>query len=92
MDKISKEVSFDVTRYRKNGVLHREDGPAYISRDYCFWYKEGKIHREDGYAVISEKHNEYHYYLDDMHYSKEDYEEACVNKISDKILKIYSKI
>jgi hypothetical protein len=48
-----------------NGVLHREDGPAYINRmqyvnDYGdetiimeeIWYIDGQIHRDDGPAVI----------------------------------------
>ena len=36
----------------KNGLLHREDGPAieYASGSK-FWYKNGECHREDGPAV-----------------------------------------
>ena len=36
----------------KDGQLHREVGPAYISKDCQAWYREGKYHREDGPAVI----------------------------------------
>ena len=40
-------------RWYKNGVLHREDGPAIIWYDGDqWWYKDGKLHREDGPAVI----------------------------------------
>ena len=39
-------------RYYKNGLLHREDGPAieYVS-GYKSWFFDGKLHREDGPAV-----------------------------------------
>jgi hypothetical protein len=37
----------------KNGLLHREDGPARILPEGCtFWYKDGKLHRENGPAVV----------------------------------------
>jgi antitoxin component YwqK of YwqJK toxin-antitoxin module len=36
----------------KNGLLHRENGPAVISQ-YCqIWYLNGRRHREDGPAYI----------------------------------------
>ena len=35
-----------------NGELHREDGPAKITRnDIQIWYNYGRIHREDGPAI-----------------------------------------
>jgi len=41
--------------YYKNGVYHREDGPAMkiTINDYTFykWYLKGKLHREDGPAI-----------------------------------------
>lgn len=41
------------TRYYKDGVLHRDDGPAIVGRDgYEAWFKDGKSHREDGPAII----------------------------------------
>jgi len=40
------------TVYRKNGVLHREDGPAIKDFDGGeTWMFEGKRHRADGPAV-----------------------------------------
>ncbi len=40
-------------RWWKDGKLHREDGPAYISSDgYQAWWKDGYLHREDGPAII----------------------------------------
>jgi len=36
----------------KDGLLHREDGPAVEWADGAkFWYKEGKLHRIDGPAI-----------------------------------------
>jgi hypothetical protein len=36
-----------------NGLLHKEDGPAYISKaGYKIWYINGKRHNENGPAVI----------------------------------------
>lgn len=36
----------------KNGLLHREDGPAHISLiGGKVWYNEGMVHREDGPAI-----------------------------------------
>ncbi len=44
------------TRYYKDGVLHRDDGPAIVGRDgYEAWFKDGKSHREDGPAIIHPK-------------------------------------
>ena len=40
------------TEWRKNGELHREDGPAFVwANGDKFWYLNGKPHREDGPAV-----------------------------------------
>jgi antitoxin component YwqK of YwqJK toxin-antitoxin module len=39
----------------KNGISHREDGPAYISNTNVsckYYFKNGKGHREDGPARI----------------------------------------
>ncbi len=65
MIKLSPEEYVDGTiRYRVNGSLHREDGPAVIySNGDKFWYQNGKFHgdkywfqndryhREDGPAI-----------------------------------------
>jgi hypothetical protein len=46
----------------KNGLLHREDGPALISRYTKRWYINGRLHREDGPAVYHphEEYEEWH--------------------------------
>lgn len=38
--------------WKKNNLLHREDGPSYEDKfGNKYWYKEGQLHREDGPAV-----------------------------------------
>jgi hypothetical protein len=39
-------------RWYLNGKLHREDGPAIITKNDMLWYLNGKRHREDGPAII----------------------------------------
>jgi len=40
------------TAWYKNGLHHREDGPALIMKDGTkFWYRNGLLHRDDGPAV-----------------------------------------
>jgi hypothetical protein len=46
--------------WKKNGILHREDGPAKISRDREtgavireVWIRDNRLHRVDGPAVVS---------------------------------------
>jgi hypothetical protein len=36
-----------------NGLMHREDGPAFEGRSYELWYIYGKCHRLDGPANIN---------------------------------------
>ena len=44
--------TFGVIRYLKDGVRHREDGPAVITPDGDkYWYKNGQYHRVDGPAI-----------------------------------------
>jgi hypothetical protein len=44
-----------IEKYKKNGQLHREDGPAVIyDNGFKEWYLNGKRHREDGPAIIWE--------------------------------------
>lgn len=36
----------------RNGVLHRENGPAVVAPDgSTYWYADGKLHRDDGPAI-----------------------------------------
>jgi hypothetical protein len=40
--------------FRLDGVMHREDGPAYEHRNgFKEWWFNGKRHRTDGPAIIS---------------------------------------
>lgn len=34
-------------------ILHREDGPAFVSAHVSMWYREGKCHRIDGPAKLT---------------------------------------
>lgn len=38
------------------GVLHRVDGPAYITPDTQEWWVHGKLHRKDGPARMFRAH------------------------------------
>ncbi len=52
--KNGKYVSEDGTEmWYKDGLLHREDGPALIyDHGTMKWYRNGFLHREDGPAII----------------------------------------
>ena len=40
------------TEWYLNGLLHREDGPAYeYANGNKYWYENGQYHREDGPAI-----------------------------------------
>jgi len=66
------EVDTDGTkRWYKNGVLHREDGPAveYVNGTKN-WYKNGLLHRDDGPAI--EGANGAKYWYKNGEYHRED--------------------
>lgn len=45
--------NLDINNHLFSGFLsHRDDGPAYITKDYSLYYQKGFIHRSDGPAVI----------------------------------------
>ena len=56
------------TEWRRNGKLHRIDGPAveYADGDK-FWFQNGKRHRENGPAVENSNGNKYWYQNDVLH-------------------------
>jgi hypothetical protein len=59
--------SYGTEYWYKDGKIHREDGPAYISKNGTkAWYKDGDLHREDGPAVIHPNGTQY-WYLNDKH-------------------------
>lgn len=52
-DEISTNLISGVTKYWRNGLLHRDDGPAVIyPNGEMKWYQNGQLHREDGPACI----------------------------------------
>ena len=56
----------------KNGVRHREDGPALqrVDNPYCEWWLEGKLHRLDGPAIDSD---DIFYFIRGTHYEEKEY-------------------
>lgn len=44
---------YQVEEWYKNGILHRDDGPAITAKTDEFWYYEGKLHRIGGPAVVA---------------------------------------
>lgn len=54
--KPTAETTSNITRWfiteNKKKILHREDGPAFITDTFEEWYHHGKIHREDGPARV----------------------------------------
>lgn len=49
-----------VHEWLRNGVRHREDGPAYISSNYAWWYLDGELIREvqgDGTQLWYQNHS-----------------------------------
>ena len=49
---IEKDHFSRETAYYKNGILHREDGPALVECDGSLeWYQHGQLHRVNGPAV-----------------------------------------
>lgn len=53
-DNLYREDGGDsITRYYRNDVLHRIDGPAKIYPDGRLeWWRYGLLHREDGPAIV----------------------------------------
>ena len=51
---ISKK--FDIEGWYKEGMLHREDGPAYRHKNNRYWFHKGNLHRLDGPAVDAKGH------------------------------------
>lgn len=72
---IRKVDRFGTVRYRnRDGLLHREDGPAVEYADGSReWFLDGQRHREDGPAI--EYHDGTHeWYLDGKLLSEDEFE------------------
>jgi len=60
-------------RWYKDGLLHREDGPALINKFGTeSWYRDGKYHREDGPAKIYKDGSKF-YFLNGKEIKEKDY-------------------
>ncbi len=63
--------------YIKNGLYHREDGPAKEFADgYIAWYINGNLHREDGPAIERADGRKEWFINGEEYETKEEYEEA----------------
>ena len=59
--------------FNKEGLYHREDGPAVeFARGTKYWYINGRLHREDGPAAELIGGAKY-WYLEDKEYTEKDY-------------------
>lgn len=67
---ISRTYDFEV--WYKNGVIHRDGGPAIRHKNNYLYYREGKLHRLDGPAIV-EQGGPREYYIDDAKYSPKQY-------------------
>lgn len=50
----------------KDGVMHREDGPAVLVKNAEIWMRDGKYHRIDGPAVSWTIKKRYEYWVDGL--------------------------
>jgi len=51
-----------IKQWFKNGIRHRENGPARIIPDGAkYWYQNGKIHNDNGPAIKQSDGSEYWY-------------------------------
>jgi hypothetical protein len=64
--------TYDYEIWYKNGVYHREDGPAIRHRNNFVWYKEGQLHNLNGPAIINGGGPK-EYYIDGRKYSPKEY-------------------
>lgn len=48
---ISRNYNYEI--WYKDGLMHREDGPAFTHNKNEYYFQNGKLHRLDGPAVIT---------------------------------------
>lgn len=66
-----------------SGLLHRESGPAVYYGGNKYWFLFDKVHRESGSAVFRND-GSVEYYLNNIRYSKENYNEKMAYRIAKK--------
>lgn len=64
-------------QYYKDGLLHKEDGPSVLSKDFKAWQKNGELHRIDGPAVEWADGKKF-WCLDGEHYEEINIKKECV--------------
>lgn len=79
--------SYGTKRWILNGVLHREDGPAFVDLEGVKqWFVNGKHHREDGPAFVDSYGNK-EWCLNGRYFSsKEEYFDHSTEENKEKLL------
>lgn len=78
------EWVFGAKIWYKNGLKHREGGPAYIRGNIKQWFVNGELHRTNGPAHQSNFDNLY--YIEGVFYEKELFKEKARKYKLSKIL------
>lgn len=85
--------SYKSVIWHKNGLLHRDGGPAYKSEDgELSWWKDGVPHREDGPCSVYKDFNgrkKFHWALNGVIYSFEEYLEQVTQEAVENIIVNY---
>lgn len=75
-----ENIRSDDVIWIKNGLLHREDGPAVEwPNRRKEWFLNGKRHREDGPAYI-ESDGSKEWYINDVQYTEEEFNQWLAKK------------
>jgi len=81
---ISKK--YDIEEWHKNGVFHREGGPAVRHRKNMYWFKEGVLHRLDGPAIDTGGGPK-EYWVDGQQLSPKEYKKEIARRNRKNIIK-----
>ena len=74
-------------RWYKDGISHREDGPAIICSNCTkSWYKNGALHREDGPAIVAWDGGKQWYLNGEYFFTKEEWWEGLTPDQKEKAL------
>jgi hypothetical protein len=72
------EGKYEATLWYRNGVVHRDDGPAYLNSDGTeVWYRNGRIHRDDDLPAVIEACGWREYWVDGVQIRVETPEERA---------------
>jgi hypothetical protein len=89
---ITRTVDKDeIIRYiNENGLLHREDGPAYLNplTGTKAWVINGKCHREDGPAIENVTNGTKIWYLQDKKLTEEEFNDLLLRKRLQRIIEL----